>query len=111
MKRPRWMFSIQKDYDNYFLKIKKENININEYLNRWDLIPDFNINKIEDNTKNYFLVKDRYIGWSNTLYDYTDWKSNKRDYDLRKVKIGDYLLYYFDSQSIYFKQQLKKFIE
>ena len=107
------MFSIVKKNDNnYFLKIKKDNINVNEYLNRWDLIPEMN-NKLEDNNnRNFFLIQVSEFGSQNILnnltYEHFDWKSNQRDYDHGKVKMGDYLLVYFSGNAIDFKQQLKK---
>ena len=112
--RPRWMFSIVKKNDNnYFLKIKKDNINVNDYLNRWDLIPEMHNKLIEDNNnRNFFLIQVSEYGSQNILnnstYEHSDWKSNQRDYDHGKVKIGDYLLVYFSGNAIDFQQQLKK---
>jgi len=111
-KRPRWMFSIHDNNDNYFLKIRQKNINLNNYLNRWDLIPDFNMTVTEETNKNFFLVQVTEPGSKEILnelaYSHPDWQSNKRDSDHGKVKTGDYLLIYFAGQSIDFERQLKK---
>ena len=110
--RPRWMFSIFNENNKYFLKIKKENIDVNDYLNRWNLIPDLKDKKTEENHRNFFLIQVSKFGSENILnnltYEHSDWKSNQRDYDHGKVKMGDYLLVYFSGNAIDFQQQLKK---
>ncbi|MGD1838206.1 MAG: AAA family ATPase, partial [Nitrososphaeraceae archaeon] len=109
--RHRWMFSILSDNNKYFLKVTgTERINISDYLNRWDLIPD--IQNIKDDQKNYFLIQVSERGSNNILkylkYSNPRWKDNKKDYDHGKVKNGDYLLIYFSGDSIDFKKQVKK---
>jgi MoxR-like ATPase len=43
-KKPRWMFSISENVSKYLLTVNNKKIDISEYLNKWDVIPEFTYN-------------------------------------------------------------------